>query len=454
MLARAVSAADAAAVIGVSVGCLDALSASLFAQASAIDPGPFRGSIPVGTLGVTSASWVVGAAPVFALSPSSDERAWLQGRLAARLGDHPLAAAAARHVAEEEVVIAMSAPSCTATLELDDGTTIPLPGSFTTYLHARTAPGLTIVVEAVASRFVPVGPVQPGLQWVIDNIVVPQLQSVVNQAYASGFAFDLFANAPVPLSPPGITVDGDWLLAFSAPGPDVPAPPPVGSRWPSQTGFAVATRALWQATIQRYLQAHNTYASGSTKIKIGPVKLTAQYSAGLTTIVPGSPVGGGLDGSGQVGGSGSIKVDIPLVPDFTVGVGITASPTFQLQLARSGQTLELVPVSMGSLNLDITLFGVPKIITDLVGKILDFLAQGIGPLVIGLIDKFFKQPTVTLPTEEVQYGDATTSWSIDAVGVAACTDASGVAWLGLTGAPEVSAAPVAQHEPSARKAES
>lgn len=422
-------------VVGVSQDALDALSASLFAQAQSINPGPFCGTVEIATLGVTSATWSIDQAPTFVLSPGVEHRAWLRARVEREAHGHRHAAAAAAYLADDAVVFAANAAQVSGSLLLADGSTMVLSGSLSTSVQARTGPGV-VILEAVGSRFVPSGPIQPGLQWVLDQIVVPQIQASLNQLYANGFVFDLFDNDLLNLSPPGIAIDGQWLLAFSAQGATVPAPPPPGTRWPSASGFALAKRNVLEGVLSTYLQRHNTGKSGSASASIGPISLGADYGVGLTALNAGQAQSGTLGGSAVAGGSGRIWAQLKPFPRTTFGLGITANPDFVMQLNRQDETLTLVPVSITGINLELQLFTVPPWVTYITENIIDWLAQPISPLIVDLVRQA-PLPSVDLPVDQLVEGRVTSTWSIGPLALAECRDAAGEDWLGLVGAPQV-----------------
>ena len=427
------SGRPAAIVAGASQSALNATVLAFHAATHSGCPGPFQGVVEIETLGVKRVSWSMANAPTIDLAPKQADRRWLKARICEALGTFELAEAWADSVVDESVIFGVEATGVEVTIELDDGASRAVSGKLSVFVQARTSADRRIVFQAQHSRYIPEGDHDPGTQWLLDHIVVPQAQTHLNDVFADGNPFTPFPDDLVRFSAPSIEIADGALLAFATDDPGAASAGPPALSWPADRVQELARLDIWQRAFTTIIKRRHLGDSFDFHFDIGIYAFGVSYYYGIfearilkrlsddKVLVEMS-----------AGGGGSVTTTIFFVP-VKLKLGIVARPQMEVRIqTRSGRIVPRIE-TIKSLNLHLDL-SVPVILQPIFDLIVNAITKVIADRMRSLLERIdlgsTEIPSMDLGWESVMASVSGKDLKLVQQPVSGQSD-----WFGMSGVP-------------------
>lgn len=278
----------------------------------------------------------------------------------------------------------------------------------------------------------------PDLEWIVNNIVLPEVEDQINAALLKGIDIPPLTFKGVTLATPVVALQSQTLLGFAALSTNGATQPPVpGSSWPQGQVFVLASPATIDVALAAVLAG--TQKSGTAGTSIGPLSFSASYTIGVSDpdvgLKGGDQLSVGVDASG--GGSVQAKLDLFWKPKVTLGLSITASPDVTAQVTIDGSNDVIIAFkTVNKFDVKIDIPGIPSWLEKFASHIISFLtsqlAKFIGIFLTGLSFKVFSISPISIEEDGV-------SLQIDLknLAVSTFTDVGGVKTLSLGGTLDV-----------------
>lgn len=427
------SGRPAVIVAGASQSALNATVLAFHAVTHSGCPGPFQGVVEIETLGVKRVSWSMPNAPTIDLAPKPEDRRWLKARIREALGTFELAEAWADSVVDESVIFGLEATGVQVTVELDDGAHQTVSGTMSTFVQARTSADRRIVFQAQHSRFIPEGDHDPGMQWLLDHIVVPQAQMHLNAVFAGGNPFTPFPDDLVRFSAPSIEIAKGALLAFATDDPAAASADPPTLSWPADRVQGLARLEIWERAFTAIIKRRHLGDSFDFHFDIGIYAFGVSYYYGIFQArILKRLSGDKVLVEMSAGGGGSVTVTILLVP-VKLKLGIVARPQMEVSVRTgSGRIVPRIE-TIKSLNLHLDLT-VPLLLQPIFDLIVNAIAKVIADRMRSLLEKIDLGST-EIPSMDLGWESVMASVSGKDLKLAQQAVSGQPDWFGISAAP-------------------
>lgn len=399
--------------VGASQDQLNAVAAVLYKQ---LYPDLFTGSIPVPDLNLTVAYDVQEPPTIDLTAPGQDERAALTRRAheeAAKAAGEALSAqlrSVLSALMDSTVLFSVTAPKVHVTLTASGDKKTELTIAATAIGQATIDPSTGSVRLTALQVEVPQW-TDKTVQWVLENVIAPEVQKVLN-GYLAGITLPPLTIAGVELSSPIVVVQDAMLIALTTlqrSGP--PSPPPSGSSWPRANFFALLDTAVVDAAAAYQLAQLNPEfdKSGSASWTV----FSVSWGAKLTLANPRIDVGAGFGLQLQLQGGVNAGLSAKLVvwnPSVNFGVGFSTNPdpggTVDLAVDPSNQIVLRIQ-DVRSFGIQINIPGLPSWANDAIGWVTGVITDGLTSALIPAVNAFIQGLSFgvfTIPTIPVNVG--------------------------------------------------
>lgn len=395
--------------VGASQNQLNSVGAVIYKQ---LYPQLFTGAVDVPTLGLKVA-YDVQQAPAVNLSPPPPQ---LTARVADRLGQ---ALAAAVRPTPELVAAAMdsvilfsvTAPQIAITLTAADGKTTKLTIAATALCQADIDPANGQVKLTALHVSIPQW-TDPTVQWVLDNVITPEVLKILNQ-YLAGVALPQLSIAGVDLNVPLVAIENAEMIALTTlKGSAPPTPPPAGTAWPSAPFFALLSAAAADAAAAYQVQQLNPrfQDNGSASWTV----FSVNWGYNLTLGDPSIGIGSGgyhlrlrLSGGVNAGLGADLGFLHPHV-DFGVGFSTNPDPGGSIGLSvNEGNTIVVNMQRVDAFGIAVHIDGLPGWANTAIGWVTSTITGGLTSTLVPAVNAFIGRLSFgvfTIPSVAVNAG--------------------------------------------------
>jgi hypothetical protein len=263
--------------------------------------------------------------------------------------------------------------------------TLPLTAQCTVQLSGST---LSLVAYQVTAPPQP----DPVTNWLVQNVVVPQILSIA-QSMLSSINIPSVSAFGIPLSSPAIGIVQDCLIAVASAAASGTPPPPDGSiLWPASRFFALIGQNILQDAVTQVLaEASNNFSdsgdggdwlggySWSYSLQLSdPVVSFQQAESSVLLQITFGVSGNASAGVHAMGLSAGVGVDVSANPNISV-VSVLQSDAVDLSIDTQ---------SVSQFEIDVSLSGVPGWVA---GGLLDDIMSDVASSFSGAITQYLNE---------------------------------------------------------------
>ncbi len=390
--------------VGASQAQLNGVGAVIYKQ---LYPQLFTGSVDVPSLGLKVA-YDVQQAPAINLSPPPPAlRAHVIDLLGHGLAEPEVVAAAA----DSMILFSLTAPQIALTLTAADGKTNKLTISATALCQADIDPTNGQVKLTALHVSIPQW-TDPTVQWVLDNVVAPEVLRILNQ-YLAGVALPPLTIAGVALNVPLVVIQNAEMIAVTTlKGAAPPSPPPAGTPWPSAPFFALLSAAAADAAAAYQVQQLNPrFQDGGSA---GWTIFSVNWGYNLTLGDPSIGIGSGsyhlglrLSGGVNAGLGADFGIWKPHV-DFGVGFTTNPDPGGSIGLSvNAGNTIVVNMQRVDAFGIALSIGGLPGWANAAIGWVTSTITNGLTSTLVPAVNAFIGRLSFgvfTIPNVTVNAG--------------------------------------------------